>query len=110
MEFTQVYIVTTVPESHLEAVLDAISAAGGGIVGHYTHCAFTNAGVGRFKPSDAANPHSGQKGQINAEDEWRIETFCNREDAKAVVAAIKEAHPYEEAVVYVLPLLDVDLL
>ena len=103
MDFKQLYIVTTVPESHLETVLDAISSAGGGIVGHYTHCAFTSAGVGRFKPSAEATPHSGEKLAINAEDEWRIETFCDREVAKAVVAAIKSAHPYEEPVIYLLP-------
>lgn len=110
MEFTRVYIVTTVPEEALETVLDAISGAGGGIVGHYTHCAFTNAGSGRFKPDARANPHVGAKEAINAVDEWRIETFCDRGQAQAVVAAIREAHPYEEAVVYVLPLLDVDAL
>ncbi len=106
----RVYIVTTVPESHLEDVLDAISAAGGGIIGQYSHCAFTSPGVGRFKPSEAAAPHTGQKGIINAEDEWRIETFAPRTQAKAVVTAIRQAHPYEEAVIYVLPLLDEDNL
>jgi hypothetical protein len=105
---SQIYIVTTVPESHLEAVLDAISGAGGGIIGHYTHCAFTNAGVGRFKPGDAADPFSGTKGAISAEDEWRIETFCDRAVGKAVVDAIRRAHPYEEPVIYLLPLLDED--
>lgn len=110
MQSKRLYIITTVPESDLETVLDAISGAGGGIVGHYTHCAFTNAGVGRFKPGDAANPHTGAKGQINAEDEWRIETFCDREVGRAVVEAIRTAHPYEEPVIYVLPLLEIDEL
>ncbi len=110
MDTKRLYIVATVPESHLEAVLDAISGAGGGIVGHYTHCAFTNNGVGRFKPDDTANPHSGAVGQINAEDEWRIETFCPREKGRAVVAAIQSAHPYEEPVIYVIPLIEVDEL
>jgi len=110
MEFTRVYIITTVPEENLTAVLDAISGAGGGIVGHYTHCAFTNAGVGRFKPDAGATPHLGAKNAINAEDEWRIETFCDRDKAKAVLAAIREAHPYEEPVVYLLPLLDEGML
>ena len=106
MAAERVYIVTTVPEDALEPVLDAISGAGGGIIGHYTHCAFTNAGLGRFKPDAAATPHTGDKGQINAEDEWRIETFCDRNRAKAVCAAIRAAHPYEEPVIYLLPLLD----
>jgi len=110
MEFKQVYIVTTVPEENLTAVLDAISAAGGGIIGHYTHCAFTNAGVGRFKPGAGAAPHIGAKQAINTVDEWRVETFCNRDVAKAVVEAIKDAHPYEEVVVYVMPLLSPEML
>lgn len=108
MNFKEVYVVTGVPEAHLEAVLDAISSAGGGIVGHYTHCAFTNAGVGRFKPDEDSNPHIGGKGQINAVDEWRVETFCKRENAKAVVEAITRAHPYEEPVIYILPMLSVE--
>lgn len=110
MEFKQVCVVTGVPESHLEAVLDAISGAGGGIVGQYTHCAFTNSGIGRFKPDESANPHIGAKQAINAVDEWRIETFCDRDKAKAVVEAIRLAHPYEEPVIYIMPLLDIQAL
>lgn len=105
MNFKRVYIVTTVPEDHLQAILDAISSAGGGIIGHYTHCAFTNAGLGRFKASPEADPHVGEAGATNAVDEWRIETFCDRSAARAVVSAIRAAHPYEEPVIYVLPLL-----
>jgi hypothetical protein len=97
-----------VPQENLEAVLDAIAAAGGGVIGHYSHCAFTNAGVGRFKPDVEAAPHLGSKQTINAVDEWRIETFCERAKAKAVVEAIRASHPYEEPVIYVLPLLDID--
>lgn len=106
MDFKRVYIVTTVPEDHLERVLDAISAAGGGIIGQYTHCAFTNDGLGRFKPDAAANPHSGQVNIINTEPEWRIETFCDRGVAKAVIAAIHAAHPYQQPVIHLLPLLE----
>ena len=108
MNFKEVYITTGVPEENLEDVLNAISSAGGGIVGHYTHCAFTNAGVGRFKPDEGANPHIGGKNAINAVDEWRVETFCARENARAVVEAIQQAHPYEEPVIYSLPRLSVD--
>jgi hypothetical protein len=104
----RVYIVTTVPDGHVEAVLDAISSAGGGIIGEYTHCAFTNTGVGRFKPSGEANPHIGDKESINAVDEWRIETFCQRSQARVVVNAIRTAHPYEEPVIYIIPLLNED--
>jgi hypothetical protein len=106
MEARRIMIITTLPESHLTAVLNAIAAAGGGVIGEYTHCAFTNSGTGRFKPSAAANPHVGMKDEINAEPEVRIETFCKREIAKAVVQAIRAAHPYEEPVIYLVPLID----
>lgn len=101
----QLMIVTGAPPDAVSAILDAISAAGGGIVGDYTHCAFTNAGEGHFKPSDAAQPHVGAVGEVNSVPEVRIETFCERSVGKQVVQAIREAHPYEEAVVYIIPLL-----
>lgn len=102
----RVYIVTTVTEDGIETILDAIASAGGGEIGEYTHCAYTNAGLGRFKPSASANPTVGDKNELNAVDEWRIETFCERAKARAVVAAIREAHPYEEPVIYIVPLLN----
>jgi len=104
----RVLIITGVPPEHADAVLDAISSAGGGIVGEYTHCAFMNVGTGRFKPSTAANPNVGQRDTINSVPEARIETFCDRAVAKQVVSAIREAHPYEEVVIYIVPLLSED--
>lgn len=99
-------LVVGVPHSGLDAVLEAIAGAGGGEVGEYTHCSFSNDGIGRFKPSAAANPTLGQREQVNQESEVRIETFCARNKAKAIVSAIRAAHPYEEPVIYLIPLLD----
>jgi hypothetical protein len=101
----QVLIVVTVPPDNVNALLDAISAAGGGIIGNYTHCAYVSMGTGRFKPSKIAQPHLGAKSVINQVDEHRIETFCDRNQARTVVAAIRAAHPYEEPVIYIIPLL-----
>lgn len=108
MSVAELMIVVTVPEEHVEVVLNAIAEAGGGQVGDYTHCAFTNRGTGRFKPSAAANPHVGEVGAINAEPEVRVETFCQRSVGKAVVRAIRAAHPYEEPAIYIVPLLSED--
>jgi hypothetical protein len=110
MDFNQFLIITTVPAEAVERVMNAVAAAGGGVIGQYTHCAFTHSGIGHFKPSEAANPHVGEKTTLNAVDEVRIETFCGRENGKAVVAAIRAAHPYEEPVIHVLPLLSPDNL
>lgn len=105
MEYHRIYVATTVPESHLQVVLEAIAAVGAGVVGHYTHCSFSVAGVGRFKPDDSANPAFGARLIINEEPEIRVETFCERGDLEKVVAALRAAHPYEEPVIYALPLL-----
>lgn len=104
----RVMIITGVPSEAADDVLNAIAGAGGGIAGEYTHCAFTHLGFGQFKPADDADPHVGKIGQVNRVAEVRIETFCERNVAKQVVQAIKQAHPYEEVVVYVLPLLSED--
>jgi hypothetical protein len=95
-----------VPPEGVTLVLNAIAEAGGGEIGHYTHCAFTSVGEGHFKPRADADPYSGTKGQINHELEVRIESFCLRPQARAVMAAIRAAHPYEQPVIYLIPMLD----
>jgi len=104
----RVMIITGVPSDAVDRVLSAIADAGGGIAGKYTHCAFTHLGYGQFMPADDANPHVGTVGQINRVVEVRIETFCDRSVAKQVVTALKDAHPYEEVMVYILPMLNED--
>lgn len=106
MEFQQVYVVTTVPETQLNAVLAALADAGAGVIGHYTHCSFTLAGTGRFKPDAEAQPAVGMNEQINTEAEIRVETFCPRDRVRAVTRALRAAHPYEEPVIYLLPILN----
>ena len=106
----KVLVITTVSPDAADNVLNAIALAGGGQVGNYTHCAFTTSGDGRFKATDDATPHVGQAGAINREPEIRIETFCPRNNAKSVVDAIRAAHPYEEPVIYVVPILSYDEL
>lgn len=101
-------IVVGVPAQHVDTVLDAVASAGGGELGNYTHCGYVSAGEGRFRPNENANPSVGEKGATNQVPELRIETFCLRERAAAVVEALRKAHPYEEPVVYVIPLLSED--
>jgi hypothetical protein len=101
----RIQIVVGVPHTHLYALLDAMAAAGAGQLGEYTHCSYANDGVGRFKPSAAANPTLGARETINEVPEVRIETICERGRVKAVVQAIRAAHPYEEPMLYLIPLL-----
>lgn len=106
MEIQRIMLVTTVPSSHLYEVLDAMGDAGAGQIGDYTHCAYFSAGTGRFLPTEAAHPALGERLERNEVEEYRIETFCRRDQVREVTAAIRSAHPYEEPVIHLLPLLD----
>ena len=106
MSYNRVQIVVTVPAMHLHAVLEAMADAGAGIVGEYTHCSYRNIGTGRFKPGADANPSIGAHETISEVEEYRIETVCDRARVYAVCKAIRAAHPYEEPLIYLFPLLD----
>ena len=108
MQPNMIQIVFTVSRADLAPILKAMGEAGAGVLGEYTFCSFAADGIGRFLPGDGATPHVGDVGEINEEAEVRVETFCQRDRGKAVVAAIRQAHPYEEPVIYIIPLLSAD--
>lgn len=85
-----------VPESHLEATKSAVFAAGAGRQGDYEHCAWQCQGQGQFRPNASANPYLGSAGELEQVSEYRVETLLSRDQARAIVAALREAHPYEE--------------
>lgn len=89
-------VVVTVPEAGADTLREAIGNAGGGKVGNYTHCSFSVKGTGRFLPIDGAHPTIGQVGRLEEVAEERIEITCDSENVEAIVAAIREVHPYEE--------------
>lgn len=106
MDFTRVKISTTVPLENADQLRDALGNAGAGQVGEYSFCSFSVTGKGRFKPSENADPHIGEANKLEVVEEEQIEVVCNRAIAKQVIAALKAAHPYEEVIVEVTPLID----
>lgn len=89
-------LVVFVPKSHIEPVYEAMSAAGAGQLGNYSHCGFLSEGEGRFLPQDGAHPFLGSVGAPEKAEEIRLEMICPPEKLSAVVAAMHAAHPYEE--------------
>ncbi len=89
-------IVVYVPETHAEALREAMANAGAGKIGNYTHCSFSTKGVGRFKPGPGARPAIGEAGVLEEVAEERIEVVCEERKLQDVLQAIREAHPYEE--------------
>ena len=99
-------IVVFVPESHADAVREAMAAAGAGKIGNYTHCSFSSKGIGRFRPGQGAHPAIGEIGKSENVAEERIEMLAPADVVGNVLAAIRRAHPYEEPATDVYPLED----
>lgn len=89
-------IITFVPADHVDAVIDALAAAGAGQIGRYTRSAFTSTGEGTFRSAPDAEPFLGDAGQQATVAETRIEMVLDRSRRRAVREALLAAHPYEE--------------
>ncbi|MFC7060655.1 Nif3-like dinuclear metal center hexameric protein [Halobacillus seohaensis] len=95
-----------VPNSHSDLVRNAISEAGAGHIGDYSHCTYQVEGEGTFKPQEGTNPFIGNEGNLEKVEEKRIETILPKEKLSKVLNAMTEAHPYEEAAYDLYPLLN----
>ncbi len=98
-------LVVFVPPEALDAVRDALFAAGAGRIGEYERCSWYTEGTGTFLGGEAAAPTIGEKGREERVRELRLETVFPEERHEEVVAALRSAHPYEEPAFDVYPLL-----
>jgi len=110
MDFRRVKISTTVPLENADQLREALGKAGAGQVGEYSFCSFSVTGKGRFKPNENANPHIGEVNKLEVVEEEQIEVICDRANAKQTIAALKAAHPYEEVIIEITPLIDEEML
>lgn len=85
-----------VPESHLEAVKEAVFETGAGRIGDYDCCCWQVLGSGQFRPLVGSRPFLGREGEVETVAEYRVELVCTDELVGEAVAALKRAHPYEE--------------
>ncbi len=97
-------LVTFVPRPDADRLVDALAAAGAGRLGNYSRVAFVADGVGTFRPEKGAEPAIGAVGQVETVDETRIEMLVPRAVRARVIAALRDAHPYEEPAFDVLEL------
>jgi dinuclear metal center YbgI/SA1388 family protein len=96
--------VVFVPAADAGRVVDAMAAAGAGALGDYARCAWTTTGEGTFEPGPGATPAVGTVGERAVVVEARVEMIAPRGRRAAVLAAVRDAHPYEEPAFDVLEL------
>ncbi|ULE32041.1 Nif3-like dinuclear metal center hexameric protein [Mycobacterium sp. IDR2000157661] len=88
--------VVFVPAENADAVRRAVFAAGAGRIGDYSHCSWSATGIGQFLPHDGASPAIGTVGTVERVAEERVEVIAPARLRAKVLAAMRQAHPYEE--------------
>lgn len=89
-------IVTFVPATLHEQVLEAMFGAGAGNIGNYDNCSFNLEGTGTFRGNELSKPFLGTAGKRSEEKEIRIETIFEAGNQEQIISALLKAHPYEE--------------
>ena len=74
----------------------AVFAAGAGRLGNYDCCSWQVLGQGQFRPLSGSQPFIGEHGALEQVEEYRVEMVCADECLDDAIAALRDAHPYEE--------------
>ena len=86
-----------VPDDAFEDVRQALAEAGAGQIGDYEACAFATQGTGFFQPGTGTDPHIGTAGgEVESAQERKLEVEVARWARGEILAALQNAHPYEE--------------
>ncbi len=98
-----------VPESHFEAVRQALWRVDAGHIGNYDRCLSWSRVHSCWRPLAGTHPWDGTPGELSEAEEIRVEVCCRPEKLTETLAAVRAAHPYEEPVINVLPLMGTGL-
>jgi len=85
-----------VPLEFSEKVKAAVFLTGAGCLGQYDQCCWETVGTGQFRALSGSHPFIGEKLKLEKVNELRVEMVCEDHLIQKTVAALKEAHPYEQ--------------
>ncbi len=89
-------LVVFTPIENTSKLLNALHLAGAGQIGNYSECSFRVLGEGTFRPNEIANPAIGSANHLEKVAENRIEVIFPTYLQSKMLAAMREAHVYEE--------------
>ena len=92
------------PEESVDEILSALANAHAGEIGRYDHCATLIPVQGVWRPLEGAEPALGSRGELYSGSEIKLEMLCREEHLLEAVQAARDAHPYEEPVINIIPL------
>lgn len=105
MDFSLFKLEIFVPEEAFAPVCDALWSVDAGHIGNYDRCLSWSEVNSCWRPLEGTNPYLGRPGELCRARERKIEVTVRGERLAETLAAVRAAHPYEEPVINVLPLL-----
>ncbi len=97
-------LVTYAPSSEAVALKKALFEAGGGSIGNYDDCSFSNKGIGTYKGGENSSPVVGEKHEFISADETQISITFPKHKEGAIINVLKAVHSYEEVAYEILTL------
>ena len=88
-------LVTYVPKSHSEDVLEALHKVGAGNLDNYSECSFLLEGTGHFTGNEGSTPYLGKKLEKTSVQEIQINVVFESHLLHPIQKALHQAHPYE---------------
>ncbi len=105
-DIKRVKIIVTVPVEDTDKIMEAMCSQGAGVIGEYSYCTMQTKCIGTFLPGKDANPYIGKRDKLEYVEEDKLEVVCDVGKVKTVLRALREAHPYEEPAIDIIPLID----
>ncbi|GEM00495.1 dinuclear metal center protein, YbgI/SA1388 family [Halolactibacillus halophilus] len=105
-EIKNVKLQVFVPHTHKEILDEALTRLGIGTMGNYEACVYETDGIGRFQPTDKADPFIGERQTREAVEEVKLEYLITHDQVSNALSIIDEVHPYETPAFDLIPLLN----
>ncbi|OAA26336.1 cytochrome C biogenesis protein [Kosmotoga arenicorallina S304] len=106
MEYEYVKFEVFIPKGFVDELRKKVNAAGACRLGNYDNCISYHPVTGYWRPLEGSNPYLGEVGKIEKGKEMKVEFICSKKYVDAVIKAIRDVHPYEEPMFFVIPLLN----
>lgn len=92
------------PEEAVQPIREALNQQGILRMGNYDYVTSLTPVQGSWRPLPGAAPYRGEIGRLEEGSEYKLEFCCPLTLRQLAVQIIRELHPYEEPLIYILPL------
>ena len=93
-----------IPETHFHQLQEVLQQVNAGRIGGYDSCLAYSRVTGMWRPLVGTEPYQGDVGEIFEGAELKVEVRIEAANLEKTLSAIRAVHPYEEPVVFALPL------